>query len=302
MSTFGDLQGFVYTQLGGSASLAASTKTQVKFFINAALQRITRRQEWWFLKREKEIYTLADEEAGTACVTNGNVAVGGTGTAWTAAEGVIAGSLVRFGSDNEVYEINSVASSTRFDLKSAYRGTTATGAAASAWQQHYDLGSDIHTILNVRDMTTPQDLDFITSREADGWDPGYDQAGPPTHFTLHVRPSNNNQQIGLYPRADSVRQLRVRYKKRVADMSSTTSTPPIPAHYHELLAWGAMAEVDLFEYERRQDYMGKFERGIAEMARDEPVVTDRQWRRYRYSGGRAVGHRGGRLPPQYEGD
>lgn len=297
MATFGDIQGIVYSQLGGSASLAASLKTQAKFFINAVQQRIINRREWWFLSREKEIYTIADEKAGTCSITNGNAAVGGATTSWNAANGVIAGSFFQKAGDNEVYEVNSVATTTRLDLVSTYRGTTKATASFNCFQQFYDLGSDVHTILNVRDMTMPQDLDYISDKELDELDPGYDFTGTPEHYTLRVRKSNGNLQVGLYPRANGVRQLRVRYKKVVGDLSATSSTPVIPARYHHLLAWGAMAEMDLFEYEQRRDFAAKLEQGVAEMMRDEPVVIDRQWRRQRYQGD--VRFRGGRLPPEY---
>lgn len=299
MATFGDIQGQVYTQLGGSASLSAATKTSVKAWINRAQQRIVTRRPWWFLEREKEVFTIADEKSGKASVTNGNAAIGGAATSWNAVNGVIAGSLAKFAGGDVVYEIDSVASTTRFDTKSTYRGTSAVSQSFAIWQQFYDLGSNVHVVLNVRDMNTPDDLDFISSTEIDRADPGYDNTGTPEAYALRVKPSNGNQQIALYPRPDAVRQLRVRYAALVGNLANSASTSIIPGRFHHLLVDGALAEADNFEYEQRQVYEGKFEAGIQMMIRDEPVVTDRVWRRYRVWGHSKFDPRAGRLPPNY---
>ena len=299
MATFGDLQGLVYTQLGGSASLSAATKTSVRAWINKAQQRIVTRRPWWFLEREKEVYSIADEKSGTASTTNLNRAVGGAATSWNAANGVTSGSLVRFGTDDAVYEIDSVASTTRRDLVSTYRGSAAAAATFVAWQQYYDLGSNVRAILNVRDMDTPEDLNFISASEFERTDPGYNNTGTPEAYTLKVKASDGNQQIALYPRPNAVRQIKVRYTTVVADLSSSTSTSLIPPRFHHLLVDGALAEADAFEYEQRQRYDAVFESGIDVMLRDEPTVTDRLWRRYRMWGGSEYDPMAGRLPPNY---
>jgi len=299
VSTFGQLQGLVHTQLGGSASLSADTKTSVKAWINKAQQRIVTRRPWWFLEREKEIFTLADETAGTASTTTGSKAVGGAATSWNTDNGITSGSLIRFGGDDEVYEIGSVASTTRFDLKSAYRGTGAATQSFAAWSQFYSLGSNIQNVLNVRDMSTPEDLDFISSHEADMVDPGHDNTGTPEAYMLRVNETTRNQQIGLYPRPNAVRQFKVRYTTVVADLSDSGSVSFIPPRFHHLLVDGALAEADAFEYEQRSRYDQSFETGIEVMVRDEPKVSDRLWRRYRMWGEPSFDPMAGRLPLNY---
>jgi predicted CXXCH cytochrome family protein len=78
--------------------------------------------------------------AGTATFTKDSTTVTGSGTAWTAANGVYPGSWIQSNADKHYYQIAAVNSATQVTLATTYKGTTAN-ATAYTLRLGYNVGT-----------------------------------------------------------------------------------------------------------------------------------------------------------------
>ncbi len=83
----------------------------------------------------------ASYSTGTVSVTNGSKTVTGSGTTWSTSN-VDAGMLLRIGSTDRFYVVETRVSNTQLTLRDAYEGTTASGQSYSLRSAYAITGSD----------------------------------------------------------------------------------------------------------------------------------------------------------------
>lgn len=106
--------------------------------LNRVLRTLSSLDDFFFLRAESQIVTIAPYITGTATVISNLVLVGGVGTAWTTA---MEGRAFAIGGDSLVYRIVQVDSPIQLRINLAYQGTTGSFNYTIA-QDRYDLPAD----------------------------------------------------------------------------------------------------------------------------------------------------------------
>lgn len=116
--------------------------------LNRVIRTLSAMDDWYFLRREGNITTVAEYTTGTATVTNGSAAVVGTDDAGTPAADppvwtiAMEGRAISFGADAMTYRILQVTSPTALTLDRTYEGTGGSQVQFTIAQDRYELAED----------------------------------------------------------------------------------------------------------------------------------------------------------------
>lgn len=182
MYNFFEIQRQVLIITGRTVADAGSDELQrVKDVINNVIQSICNFEQFYFMRRDTDFITVAEDTSGTVDVTNGSSTVTGTSTAFTGTED----RKFRVDGDDIVYEVSSVASATSLTLDRNYEGTTATGSDYKIFQDRYSLPIDFDQISTLRERSGNRFLTELTPIEFDEILPDPDSLGTPDSFFIH---------------------------------------------------------------------------------------------------------------------
>lgn len=222
---------------GMSASDAAQ-KALIDRAINEAIKEIHSKADWpWTLDRQV-VQTVADKTDGTVDVAAGGTAVSGASTAFASAD---VGKYIQFEDSNDWYKITAVSSTTSLTIEKPYAGTSALDDATYKIRQfYYSLDSTAEKILSVIQADSPRKVCAVDFRDFDRKRPFGESTGNPYLYFLFGRDSSDNLRFGLYPYADSIINLEIRYKKKPAVLSADTDTPDSPERYDNVIFYTAL--------------------------------------------------------------
>lgn len=138
---------------------------------------------------------------------------------------------------------------------------TVTGTAL------YPLPADFARVRSVRRTDVEQEMVSAGLRDIDRSTPA---SGAPVWYALDAA------NIHLYPTPDNAYPIEIRYWKLPASLAADTDVPTIPADYHNLLIYWAVAESYRAEddHETAQQWQGLYDKGLAEFAADMKFVND----------------------------
>jgi hypothetical protein len=215
-------------------------------FVNRRYQSLLRSWQWSFLKDRAVLTTVNPYSTGTVTVSNGSVAVTGSGTTWTSA---MLGRQFRASSLGEFYEIASVESATSLSLRYAYGGNTASGAAYSIFQHIYSL---VSTATKIQSIVYRFPLKEANKESMDQIDAERKSTGTPQWFIYLGKDSSGYQQVEIHPVPAAAYTLRYEFYKSVSDMVLPSDVPVIREDLVE-----AAALIDCYRYAARtiRDYL-----------------------------------------------
>lgn len=209
----------------------AATADIILSLINTRHSDLLESYDWSRKKTEIVVATLPDKSTGTLAVSNGNSAVVGTGTSFTASD---AGRYVTIGSDTSFYVMKTVSLATSFalgDLNNntiGYAGTTGSGLAYNCFSRWYSLGAGIEQIISVNYQVK---LGEVSQEYLDTIDPHRSSTGDPVCFARGPRNmsgSNDIARIEFWPRPSSSIAVNISVQRGHVDLVPTQA-PLVPS-------------------------------------------------------------------------
>lgn len=273
---FSVMQTECFQQLGLDSSDSTNI-ANVKRWLNMVQQDIAGRWPWNFLRGREAIATIIDKTAGTVSVSAAGTAVAGVSTAFATPADV--GKFIQFQGANDWYEVTAVGGTTSLTIGTAYQGTTSLSAGTYILRKFfYSLSSSADRIIDIRNWNTPLKLIEVDPRTLDDRRPNPQSSGTSSAFIAYGYDSSGNLQISPYPFPNDGRLLEFRTLKRLSDMSADADLSVIPAKWHNVVVWGALALG--FAFERKWDASGywnqEYEKKIIDMLKQQRTSEDDQ--------------------------
>lgn len=216
--------------------------------LNRVLRTLAAIDDWFFLRAESEIITIAEYRVGVATVTNGSTTVTGaddpnTAAAdppvWTAA---MEGRAINFGNDALIYRISKVNSATNLTLNRPYQGTTLTDGNYVIAQDRYELPTDFDRPigdwtnffssqnLTIRPVSPNEFRDIRKRRNV-----GIETNDPQSFTAWGYDAQNEHRLIVLDPFPKDQQVLEFPYQTVHPEMSLDTHKVRFPLRYDPLL-------------------------------------------------------------------
>lgn len=270
---FSVMQTECFQQLGLD-SADSTNIANVKRWLNMAQQDIAGRWPWNFLRSREAIATIPDITDGTVSVTSGGTAVTGTSTNFLAAH---VGRFIQFEGANDWYEITARSGTTAITIGTAYQGTSDLVDGTYVMRQFfYSLSASADRILDIKNWNTPLKFVETDPRNLDARRPNPQSSGTSSAFIAYGYDSVGSIRISPYPFPNDGRLLEFRTFKRLSDLSSDSDTTVIPAKWHHVMVFGALALG--FAYLRKFDasgfWNGEYEKKITDMLKHERTSED----------------------------
>jgi hypothetical protein len=234
--------------------------TRLKRWLNLTQNDITSRHPFEWLFKRAYVQTVVDRTAGTVAITNGDTAVTGTSTAFAASD---VRSFIQFEGDTNWYEVTARASATGITIGNAFQGTTLTAGTYTLRTVYYNLPTDVASIYDARQSSTPLKLTNLGIWTLDTYQPAVNTVSMPTAY---YRFRNDPEiaataakaiQVGFFPSPDNEYNIEFRYMKQLADLSSDTDIPEIPVQYQTVMVDGAEWLGSKFLNDGNQDKLKK---------------------------------------------
>jgi hypothetical protein len=236
--------------LVGNHSIA--TEDLISSFVNERHQILFESHEWSRKKQEIILATTADADSGTLSVTNGASTITGTSTAFASTD---VGSYIKIGSDESLYVVNAVTSSTSLTLGDlngtviGYAGATASSLSYVLFKRFYSLGSGIDQITSVKYKRRLREVDqtFI-----DRLDPPRTSTGDPLYFARGPWDQSGTKdevRVEFYPRSSTAIAINVDVQLAHTDLS-VTQNPIVPS---APLEWYAAEDTCYVLYARTKE-------------------------------------------------
>lgn len=265
--------------------------------VNEVVDQINEEGEWSFWQKKTDIVLLDEYNDGTVEMTQGSVAVTGTGTAFT--EDMVGRKFTS--SSTEVYTIAARNNGTEIELDTAFVSDSASGKTFSIYQDTFALPSDLRkaigfwdeTIQRVVGFVSPlliKDMDTSISFSSNGF--GGRLVG---QFTYN---SSNVPQVIFYPRPTTAAKIPVWYYKFPTAVTGPSGTPDMPTEMHNLIGLGLIAHYtrdknDFENFQRALKKRKKMDDGLMEAVpvriRDTGLYDQRYLSRYGYPGRSILG-------------
>lgn len=276
MATFLVLQQELADRLNLDQTVTANG-TRLKRWLNLIQNDIASRYAFEWLYSRTFIQTQADKTAGTIALTNGDTAVTGTGTAFVAGD---KRSFIQPEGDTNWYEVTVVASQV-LTITPAFAGTTLTAGTYTLRKVYYDLPTDLFTVYDARQSSTPTKLTNLGIWTIDSYQPQIDTVGAPAGYYLFRNSPDvaanaaKQRQMAFIPSPDSIYNVEVRYFLAQTDLSADGDIPFLPVPYHSLLVDGAEWLGAKFLNDSAEDDLKKaYEFGIAQLIEKENAHGD----------------------------
>src|SRR3990167_320391 len=252
--------------------------TLLKRWLNQSQQEIRARHDWSFALDREIVQTVADKTAGTVSISAGGTSVSGSSTSFASGD---VGKFIQFSSSNDWYKITGFTDATTITIEKPYIETSALSAGTYIIRQFfYSLSSSVEKVLDMRQMSSPRKLTMVHFRDLDKRHANGTATGKASSLALWGYDSSNNWQFMIYPAADAIFNIEIRFKKKATDMSADDDVSAIPEKWHTTtLMDGAMYRgleyVRTDHSDRRADVKkAHFEQGIAQMMADSEPEAD----------------------------
>lgn len=234
-------------------------------WVNGAYQHISGVFNWPWLIKTGTIQTVADITTGTVAVNIGGLAI-------TFSSGPVASVAndywIQFTTSADWYPIAThVAGSTSATISIPYVGTAAYSGTYILRKIFYSLPSDLDRIDEIRQAITKQKLEYIDYRTFHRYIADPTASYTPIYYSMIGLDSSQYWRIGLYPTPNAVINLQLLYYQKITELSATSDTPLIPAKWHNVVVWGALALYghDFIDDTRVQTATQRFRNGVEEM-------------------------------------
>jgi hypothetical protein len=131
----------------------------------------------------------------------------------------------------------------------------------------YTLPADFARVRSVRRTDIQVELEAVGLRAIDR---SISTSGAPVYYAM------DGANVHLYPGPDQVYPLELRYWKMPAALVADTDVPTIPADYHNLLIYSAVAEAYRAEDDlaTAQGWQALYDKGLSEFAADMKFPND----------------------------
>lgn len=188
-----------------------------------------------FLKAYGYLSTTPYYTTGTVSITQDSTSATGTGTSWTTA--TMAGRLIKFGTDDNYYEISSIVDLTQvMTLKNAYIGASDTDATYKMYKVNYDLASDFGNMRWIKQLDSPKRV--IPKAEIPFTDilpDEFDASGDIEGYVIGGKNSTTNYfMIRFTPIQTTRKMLYYCYDKKLPTLNGTGLSSQIPSDWHWL--------------------------------------------------------------------
>lgn len=196
--------------------------------------------KWSWLLTTAQIVTVATYQDGKVDVDEGSTTVSGTDTAWTSD---MEGRKLRFTGKPSIYVVDEVAGPTELSLDREFEHADVEEGAYSIYQDVYELPSDFRSVLAAIDLRTDRKLYMVNHG-------GYldlHRGGFPRDVCGRLRATVEGDYLRMVDIPVDPTTIELWYYKRLSAMADITAEPGLPAHMHELLLDGLLA-----------DYMGRY--------------------------------------------
>lgn len=214
-------------------------------FIKNSYNRIVNYHYWSELFTDWEKVLATEYSTGTVSVTNGNTAITGTSTVWTAA---MTGRQIKFDdADGQPYYTFTRVTDTTGTLDRAYQGATDTSTTYSIGEYYVEFPSNLAVLDDIRDIDQnwrlrrqfhqPNYLDLIDAKRSNEGSPTLYVAAPPRidgTGTTYPR-------YEFWPRPSGGTHLVARYIK-TSELSANTDYP-VAAVLPEAIIYGALVDL-----------------------------------------------------------
>lgn len=229
-----DVYNRIYTMLPKGAPFRANIHA-----VKQVLDFIRGNYHWSFWETEGNITLTAAYSTGTVSINQGDTAITGSGTTWTAA---MTGSKIRIGT-NEDYTFTRTAAGTG-TISPAYAGASVTAAAYTIYDDTYSLASDCDTVIDVVDVTNKRVLEKMGSyagkRAGNRLSQTYTYQDAVYAFG---RDTSGNAQITFLGPPMSVTLIRYWYYRKPTPPSTPSSTLDFPSSMDETFIQGVYAQI-----------------------------------------------------------
>ena len=247
----------------------------VKSWTNQIYQYVSGLFNWPWLVKNTILQTVADITTGTVSVNAGSTAL----TFSSAPSSSVANDyMIQFSTSDDWYYISShTAGSTSATLSVAYTGSSNLSAGTYTLRKvFYSLASDLDRIMDIHQDITDNKINFVDIRTFDRIIPDPTATGTPVYYSLIGLDSSKNWRISFYPTPDAIANMQIRYYQRITELSSDSDEPLIPAKWHSVLVWGALAfhGHPFIDDTRTADAKNRFDRMIDDMVRHSNHVPD----------------------------
>lgn len=171
LTTFSDLYTDLQNRVRETTGVTA-TENQAKRYINISLHdmHIGRAENCPWAERSAVLITQAQYTTGTVSVTQGSLAVTGSGTSWNTANAFSVnnarpGGKMTFSGGLDVYEVDTVNSDTSITLATKYVGETESGISYVYFEDEYALASDFLRPIDQQRFSDSIPIELISRTE-----------------------------------------------------------------------------------------------------------------------------------------
>jgi len=231
---------------------------------------ICSRYDFSWLKDYGYINIVPTYTTGTVTVTQDSATVTGSGTTFTEA---MEGRLIKFGTEDNWYEISAYVSATEITLASNYVGDTGS-TTFTIYKTDYPLASDFKRMIWVKQIIAPAKLipipeGFFNLYYPDMFIRGEDIT--PDSYMLTGIDASGYYTINFSPIQTTRKQFYYQYIKQLATINATDAVSKIPAKWHEAIVF--MLDVFVFNMidipQKANFYANLYEQTIARMVAED---------------------------------
>ena len=235
---FGSLIAEVGSILHMDTAAGGEDEATIKRALEWAGRYIWTARPWPERKAVATISTVAPYSTGTATFTNASASVSGSGTTWTG----FSARKMATAYNAPFYRILSVGGATAVTLARTYLEATATGSGYVVYQDEYDTGSAVDTILSAQ-LVLNQWYGPMLSVSEDRIDAEatvQGSAGKPLVVGLCVPTTAGTPRIRVTPVPDDVYAIEIKYLKGWAGLTESSDFPDLDQNKESLLVEAAL--------------------------------------------------------------
>lgn len=199
----------------------------IKQRVNYRYQQIMKLRDWEYLKDNITTGTSMIVSTGSSCkVSYQGTSIISRDQSGTSFYAHHVGWWMRFGAEPQPYEISAVTDTSRLTIKSPYSGNSngLTGTSFTLFKAIYRTAVSMSHIYSI---VYQSPLEEISQSRLLRMDPEMTSTGEPTMYCVVERSRHQGRvKYQLWPTASSAPyNIRVYYKKLVADLSASTEVP-----------------------------------------------------------------------------
>lgn len=265
-------------RVANATGLDASTDAAViTAWLNQAYQQVSGAADWPWLLTNATMQTETQITTGTVTISAGAT----TGTLSVAAPASVATNyMIQFTGQSDDWYIITVNNTpfTAFTINVPFVGTSNYTAGAYIIRRvFYSIPTAIDRIIDLRQAITDIAIPLIDPRDYDRILPDPQNTGTPVYAYLTGMTSAGVWQLGFDPIPSAIINIQMRGYQKITELSSGGDTPLIPAKWHSVLVFMALA---LYGYEyiddtRLQEARSKATELLNEMTQNATPTPDR---------------------------